>query len=226
MALEAQDNPFPSLLFVETVDPATPAAGTQRLFVDTDGLLKLIDDAATVVTYPTSASGVSSGTSFPGSPADNDLYYRTDLDELYRYEATGTKWLCATLHELTWRTSVAFGTAGLTASTTVLAEALCPTGTVYLETLQCMPLVATTNDGSKYWTVELSKMSVTNVATQIGQASSISNTAGSWIDESVALGLIIDSATNPVFRIGATKVSTAGACYVIWRLLWRHITDV
>lgn len=43
------DNPFPSVLMVEGAAPATPAAGNQRLFVDTaDGLLKLKDDAGVV----------------------------------------------------------------------------------------------------------------------------------------------------------------------------------
>lgn len=51
----ASDNPFPSVLFRETVDPANPASGDQRLFVDTDHLLKLRDSAGTVVTFPTSA---------------------------------------------------------------------------------------------------------------------------------------------------------------------------
>lgn len=47
---KGSDNEFPSVLFAEQGgDPATPAAGTQRLFVDSaDGLLKLIDDTGTV----------------------------------------------------------------------------------------------------------------------------------------------------------------------------------
>jgi hypothetical protein len=51
MVTRASDNPFPSVLFRETVDPANPAAGDQRLFVDTDHLLKLRDSAGTVTTF-------------------------------------------------------------------------------------------------------------------------------------------------------------------------------
>lgn len=51
------DNPFPSVLFAEHVDPANPSAGTQRLFVDTDHLLKLRDSAGTVTTF--GASGMA-----------------------------------------------------------------------------------------------------------------------------------------------------------------------
>lgn len=42
------------------------------------------------------ASGVPSGTSFPGSPTTNDLFYRTDLDILFVYD--GTRWLCTCPH--------------------------------------------------------------------------------------------------------------------------------
>jgi len=51
MTTRAEDNPFPSVLFAEHVDPSNPSAGTQRLFVDTDHILKLINSAGTVTTF-------------------------------------------------------------------------------------------------------------------------------------------------------------------------------
>lgn len=53
------DNPFPSLLFAEHIDPANPGAGTQRLFVDTDHLLKLRDSAGTVTLIATGSAGMT-----------------------------------------------------------------------------------------------------------------------------------------------------------------------
>lgn len=53
MALEAQNNPFPSVLMVEAADEtdptpdALPAAGQQRLIVGPDHLLYLLDDTGT-----------------------------------------------------------------------------------------------------------------------------------------------------------------------------------
>ena len=41
------------------------------------------------------ATGLPSGTSFPGSPANNDLFYRTDYDMLFFYD--GTRWLSTNL---------------------------------------------------------------------------------------------------------------------------------
>lgn len=47
--MKAEDNPYPSVLVAEGTTPATPAAGHQRVFIDTaDGRLKRVDDAGTV----------------------------------------------------------------------------------------------------------------------------------------------------------------------------------
>lgn len=57
----ASDNPFPSLLTTETAAASisTPAAGKQRLFIDTDHLLKYKNSSGTV-------TGVDAGTSGTG----------------------------------------------------------------------------------------------------------------------------------------------------------------
>lgn len=40
--------------------------------------------------------GLASGTTFPGSPSTDDLFYRTDRDLLYYYD--GTRWLTVNLY--------------------------------------------------------------------------------------------------------------------------------
>lgn len=58
MVTYAEDNPFPYATFVESAAPATPAAGSVALFVDTaDGLFKWKDDAGTVT--PLAGSGIA-----------------------------------------------------------------------------------------------------------------------------------------------------------------------
>ena len=47
--MKGSENPFPSILIAETVDPAAPAAGHKRLWIDTDHALKTIDSASTVL---------------------------------------------------------------------------------------------------------------------------------------------------------------------------------
>jgi hypothetical protein len=49
--MKLSDNPSPSLLFAEHVDPANPSANQQRLFVDTDHVLKMIDSSGTVTAF-------------------------------------------------------------------------------------------------------------------------------------------------------------------------------
>lgn len=64
---KASDNEFPSVLFIETVAPADPAAGDQRLFIDpVDHLLKLIDSSGTITPV-----GSGSGGAFMGCSAKN-----------------------------------------------------------------------------------------------------------------------------------------------------------
>lgn len=45
-------------------------------------------------------AGLASGTAFPGAPADNDLFYRTDRDILYFYHSASTQWLSVHKHSL------------------------------------------------------------------------------------------------------------------------------
>ena len=51
------------------------------------------DELATKGYADSLVSGISSGTTFPGTPSDGDFFYRTDLDHLFRYDAGRTKWL-------------------------------------------------------------------------------------------------------------------------------------
>jgi len=56
--MKGSDNPYPSLLFEEHVDPANPAAGHHRMFVDTDQALKMVDSAGTVTVLGAASGAV------------------------------------------------------------------------------------------------------------------------------------------------------------------------
>jgi hypothetical protein len=49
--MKGSDNPFPSILIEDHVDPAAPANGFHRLFIDTDEKLKMIDHASLVTDF-------------------------------------------------------------------------------------------------------------------------------------------------------------------------------
>jgi hypothetical protein len=55
--MKGSDNPFPSILIEDHVDPAAPANGFHRLFIDTDEKLKMIDHASLVTDFTPSAGG-------------------------------------------------------------------------------------------------------------------------------------------------------------------------
>jgi len=55
--MKASDNEFPSILLADTADPAAPADGHHRLFIDTDEKLKMIDHASLVTDFTPSAAG-------------------------------------------------------------------------------------------------------------------------------------------------------------------------
>lgn len=52
---KASDNPYPSILLEDHVDPTAPADGFKRLFIDTDEKLKMIDHASLVTDFTPSA---------------------------------------------------------------------------------------------------------------------------------------------------------------------------
>lgn len=59
MPTYAEDNAFPYITLVETADPSTPAANTKRVWLDTDGVLKVIDEAAAVTDWQGSGGDVA-----------------------------------------------------------------------------------------------------------------------------------------------------------------------
>jgi hypothetical protein len=55
--MKGSDNAFPSILIEDHVDPAAPADGYHRLFIDTDEKLKMIDHASLVTDFTPGAGG-------------------------------------------------------------------------------------------------------------------------------------------------------------------------
>lgn len=96
------NNPFPSVLFAEHVDPANPGAGTQRLFVDTDHLLKLRDSSGTVTTF-TGGAGLTDPMTTRG-----DLIYRnaSNVSDRLAIGSSG-KVLSSNGTDVSWQTPTA-----------------------------------------------------------------------------------------------------------------------
>jgi hypothetical protein len=204
----------------------TGANTAAKLTKGSDG--EVLTMVAGAVDWATPSGGVTVGTSFPGSPSDNDLYYRSDLPcGLYRYESTGTMWLCSTLHEVQWSVRTALGT-GIAATTATMSNAptLMSDGDMWVEDFIGSLFVNTTNNGTSYWTVEVYKLTGANSPTQIGQISTISNAPDTWVEERVAIDAIVQGSAHVALRWGATRVSSGGTFFPVVTLTWRHVVDV
>lgn len=96
---KASDNAFPSLLITEGTEPSAPAAGKQRLYIDstTKRLMRVPSTGTEVLLEPFQWSVPwTRGTSMPGSPVTGERITRTDLGLDFEYN--GTRWLSTELH--------------------------------------------------------------------------------------------------------------------------------
>lgn len=158
-----------------------------------------------------SSAPIASGTSNPGSPSNNDLFYRTDLDRIIFYD--GTRWLCTCVHQLVIQMKDAVAYTGISGTTDPIGRVLVPykgTFGLYMERWEFVSIVVTTNDGTKFWSLRLywvnAAGSATNLATGVTTASDTATTHA-WHSES--LGAVLDS-TAVYVAVSATKTSTAG----------------
>jgi hypothetical protein len=152
------------------------------------------------------------GTSMPGSPATGQRITRTDL--ALDFEYNGTRWLCTCPHQLPIATQHAL----LTVSATNSHRAASPraiTATIWLETLDVDIFVATTNDGTRYWTVGLS-----GVGSPVSTQSLAPDTT---LRLSATLNAVMTISTSFGFQVDYTKVSTPGAAYPLANISFRYI---
>lgn len=104
---------------------------------------------------------VTGGTSFPASPDDNDLFYRTDRDILYFYNQATTKWLSVQnnpapmvdVRALSGYTVGSYFVAGAE-SVAAIFDIQCRQYNVYI-TSNMFVGAGATNDGTRYWQYRL-----------------------------------------------------------------------
>ena len=174
---------------------------------ETDTSLRLAPDGAGNVEWAATGSGNysssvpwSSGTSMPGSPGTNDRVTRTDLGMDFYYD--GTRWLSTTLYTLSIATQIAVDPVSV--SSTKRAPFPSLTLDIYVIDFWAATFVASTNDGSKYWTIALNTPSST--------LSTISNTPSTLVVESASVNTLLAN-TNGWVQVDITKVSTPGTLH-------------
>lgn len=75
------------------------------------------------VTSDAAPSNLGRGTTFPGSPATNDLLFRTDLGEWYYYD--GTQWLSTAIHYVPLTASYIQAVADGSTTTATIGKSQC-----------------------------------------------------------------------------------------------------
>ena len=165
------------------------------------------------------------GTAFPGSPANNDLYYRTDLDLLFFYD--GTRWLSTNVFTMTFAPG-----GGINIAATELAfpwpVPILGGTDVWLEdfTSQCF----VTGGGSALsashkWVGVLAKRDSASAATTLATHNIDSGSSGVWRTFGpTAIDALLGS-TYFAFSIGWTKTGTPGALNATSILSYRIVAS-
>lgn len=103
-----------------------------------------------------------SGTAFPGSPATNDLFFRTDRGLLYYYD--GSRWLTVSEYSMTVPPYTSFPPWSATTNTHLCAPPSYALGSkVYYTRAITQFNVQTTNNGTHYWTISINANAISLV---------------------------------------------------------------
>lgn len=162
----------------------------------------------------TSSSGVPSGTSFPGSPADGDLYFRTDLDLLCRYRSSGTRWVTVQLMS----SEIAMQPAVIPLSANNSFYGVLPnvSGDLWLEKIETSTQISATNNGTNYWTFASSKIAS---GTSLGSFNTSADTAATSTRHTITVNAL--SGTSDVaWQMSMTKTLSPGTAYLFGATLF------
>lgn len=150
------------------------------------------------------AQPVPAGTSFPGSPATNDLYFRTDRGILYFYD--GSRWLSVTLY-----TQEIGSLNNISATSYTYYPVLEDLYDVWVEDFIATMYMSSTSSG-KYWTLTLYFADGASNGSAIASVNSNGDTAATFTRKIAAIDALMGTSTDAI-RLVATKTSTPGAFY-------------
>lgn len=190
-------------------DAIWDAAGDLAVGTGADAAAKLaIGAAGGSLSVINAAVAWNSGTAFPANKATGDRYWRTDLGEEYYYD--GTRWLSSQVYGLSIPSSdVVFPVSG----DTYPFMGPVPFNTsgsrrdVWVVGWTAITKVATTNDGSNYWSVALQRYPS---GTTVASFTTAADTADTQTQHGGAIGALLGTSD---LRLGLLcyKTSAPGA---------------
>ncbi len=155
-----------------------------------------------------------SGASFPSNPSDGQMFYRTDRNVVYFWRASASAWLSLTRHETD---------LGIFTVTSNGAVGLAPLdGDIYLEAFIIAGRVATTNDGSNFWTGKLYG-NTASTPTVLTSFSTASDTVGNHTLHNIAYNALISSSTYIDLMVQPEKTGSPGNYFGASKLAYRVV---
>jgi hypothetical protein len=220
---KASDNLFPKIIMEERAtdgsDTSNPVADHRALFLGEDGLLHVRDSSGTISNpYSSGSSGYAEGTSFPGSPANNDKYFRTDRDLLYFYD--GTRWL--TVHEYDVAPGWYDTAAALSGTNTLARYVVRQDYGMYLTRWNIVTFQTNGTPASNFMTVAFTRLTGANAATDVASFATSSDTASNWVNHDQAINAVLDSSARSI-RTVATETGTVTGFIAAQSLSYRLI---
>jgi hypothetical protein len=182
-----------------------------------------VRDAIGKLQAQNSAGRGNSGTSFPGSPATGDVYFRTDLGYLCYYSGATYGWL--SVHEYSSLNYADDDKAGVTASSLALILAkLNSTYGFYVTRIAINTYVATTNNGSNYWNVTIrSENSTRTSTTSLYTFTTSADSPGGYVGHDGNPSTPTNATNKYGISINVTKTGTPGALYFACAVYYRLI---
>lgn len=164
---------------------------------------------------------VASGTVNPTSPYPNQRFWREDIHQLIYYDAVGLQWL--TVQQFPLELPAGDGNPSITVSGQRTGRgAVRQDLHLYLSRWDCNTFVVGTNNGSNYWTVDLSWINAANAATSLASFNTSADTVANNVVHAPALGVVLPS-TAKVLAVTGTKTGTPGALYAFGPLAYRLV---
>jgi hypothetical protein len=162
----------------------------------------------------------NSGTSFP-TAATGDRYWRTDLRLEGFYD--GTRWLSTTLYRVNFgATEVLIPKTDTNALVTMQRDLVLDEFGVRLEDFIATTFVATTNNGTHFWTVDFDWETAGASSTTLATFDTASDTAGNFTRHRVAIDAVLDS-TAREFRMTVEDTGSPGTIRVMGGYTYRLI---
>ncbi len=183
----------------------------------TAGLGITVTNGDGVAGNPTIAK--ASSTSFPGSPATGDIFWRSDRKIEYVYD--GTRWLSTQL--FTQDVSNTDQVLPISASSNFRAPfTWAGLYDIYVERVMISSYLSSATTGTNYFTAQLASINGGS-STNIGSAlSTQSDTQNSWTTHSTTATSVVANSTEDSFQLTVTRVAS-GTGYILGSMVYRLI---